>query len=195
MEPIRTVGSPEEIKALAHPLRRRILELMIDAPITTKQVADRIGEKPTKLYHHVETLESAGFLRLVRTQKKRGTVEKYYEAVAKRFVMDRQAVEVCSQSDAEQGELETIIATSLDETLGEIRGAMASGLIRADDDTGESVFIRSHLRMTPLQMTILLERLQEWIREVQGSHDADAELEYGLTVAFYPTKQQRRGET
>jgi len=50
------------------------------------------------------------------------------------------------------------------------------------------VFIRSHLRMTPLHMTMLIERLQEWIRDCQGSHDPDAELEYGLTVAFYPTK-------
>jgi len=189
MEPIRTVGSPQEIRALAHPLRRRILQLMIDAPITTKQVADRIGEKPTKLYHHVETLESVGFLRLVKTQKKRGTVEKYYEAVAQRFVMDRQAVEVCSHRDAEQEELETIISTSLDETLDEIRGAMANGLIRANDDSGDSVFIRSHLRLTPPQVAVLAERLQDWIRDVQGSHDANAELEYGLTVAFYPTKQ------
>ena len=153
--------------------------------------ADRIGEKPTKLYHHVETLEAAGFIRLVKTQKKRGTVEKYFEAVAERFVMDRQAVEVRSQSDGEQAELETIIATSLDETLDEIRGAMASGLIRAGDDTGESVFVRSHLRMTPMQMTMLIERLQEWIRDVQGGHDPDGELEYGLTVAFYPTKRSR----
>ena len=191
MEPTRTVETPDQIRALAHPLRQRILELMIDAPITTKQVADRIGEKPTKLYHHVETLEAAGFIRLVTTQKKRGTVEKYFEAVAERFVMDRQAVEVRSQSDGEQAELETIIATSLDETLDEIRGAMASGLIRAGDDTGESVFVRSHLRMTPMQMTMLIERLQEWIRDVQGGHDPDGELEYGLTVAFYPTKRSR----
>jgi len=188
MEPTRSVQTPDQIKALAHPLRQRILELMIEAPITTKQVADRIGEKPTKLYHHVDTLEAAGFIRLVKTQKKRGTVEKYYEAVAERFVMDRQAVEVSSRGDGEQAQLETIIATSLDETLDEIRGAMATGLIRADDESGESVFIRSHLRMTPLHMTMLIERLQEWIRDCQGSHDPDAELEYGLTVAFYPTK-------
>ena len=30
-----------------------------------------------------------------------------------------------------------------------------------DDESGESVFIRSHLRMTPLHMTMLIERLQE----------------------------------
>ena len=51
-----------QIKALANPLRQQILELMIEAPITTKQVADRLGEKPTKLYHHVDTLEAAGLI-------------------------------------------------------------------------------------------------------------------------------------
>lgn len=188
MESSRTVERSDQIKALANPLRQRILELMIEAPITTKQVADRLGEKPTKLYHHVDTLEAAGLIKLVKTKRKRGTVEKYFEAVAERFVMDRAAVEVRAVTDDEQGRLETIISSSLDETLSEIRESMGTGLIRADDDSGESVFVRSHLRMTPLQMSVLVERLQEWIRDCQGSHDPDAEMEYGLTVAFYPTK-------
>lgn len=188
MESSRTVERPDQIKALANPLRQHILELMIEAPITTKQVADRLGEKPTKLYHHVDTLEAAGLIKLVKTKRKRGTVEKYFEAVAERFVMDRAAVEVRAVTDDEQGRLETIISSSLDETLSEIRESMGTGLIRADDDSGESVFVRSHLRMTPLQMSVLVERLQEWIRDCQGSHDPDAEMEYGLTVAFYPTK-------
>lgn len=191
MEATHTIESAEQIKALAHPLRQRILELMTQAPITTKQVADRIGEKPTKLYHHVDTLHAAGLITLVETKKKRGTVEKYYEAVARRFVMDRQAVEVGVHGDGEHGELEGIIARSLDETLDEIRRSMAIGLIRSDDESGESVFIRSHLRMSPLQMTLLIEHLQDWIRECQGSHEPGGELEYGLTVAFYPTKISR----
>lgn len=191
MDSSRTVERPEQIKALANPLRQRILELMIEAPITTKQVADRLGEKPTKLYHHVDTLEAAGLIKLVKTRRKRGTVEKYFEAVAERFVMDRRAVEVRAVTDDEQGKLETIISSSLDETLSEIRESMTTGLIRADDDSGESVFIRSHLRMTPLQMSMLVERLQQWIRDCQSSHDPDAETEYGLTVAFYPTKVSR----
>ena len=188
MDPTYILQRPEQIKALAHPLRQRILELMIEAPITTKQVADRLGEKPTKLYHHVETLESAGLIRLVKTKRKRGTIEKYYEAVAQRFVMDREAVEVRLKADDGQGQLETIIAASLDETLHEIRQSMGAGLVRADEAADDSVFIRSHMRMTPVQMQHLVERLQDWIRECQGSHNPDAELEYGLTVAFYPTE-------
>ncbi len=177
-----------QIKALAHPLRQQILELMIEAPITTKQVADRLGEKPTKLYHHVDTLEVAGLIKLVKTRRKRGTIEKYYEAVAERFVIDRQAVEVRLATDDEPGNFESIISNSLDETLHEIRESMDTGLIRDDD---ESVFIRSHLQVTPQQVSTLVERLQEWIRDCQISQNSEAETQYGLTVAFYPTKISR----
>lgn len=188
MESIHVLDRPEQIKALASPLRQSILEAMIAAPITTKQVAVQLGEKPTKLYHHVDSLEKVGLVRLVRTQRKRGTTEKYFQAVAQRFVVDRSAIEVVPEAQNDEGQLEHVISTSLESTLAEIRDSVAGGLIRTDEDAGESVFIRSHLRASPQQVTQLIGRLQEWIRECQMSHDPDAGLEYGVTLAFYPTQ-------
>lgn len=72
-----------EMRALAHPLRLRVLEVFAEAPRTTKQVADLLGEPPTRLYHHVAALERAGLLRLTETRKNRGTTEKWYEAIAR----------------------------------------------------------------------------------------------------------------
>src|SRR3954465_12169178 len=72
-----------EMRALAHPLRLRIMELFAEAPRTTKQVADLLGQPPTRLYHHVAALERAGLITLRETRKNRGTVEKWYEAVAR----------------------------------------------------------------------------------------------------------------
>jgi DNA-binding transcriptional ArsR family regulator len=74
-----------EMRALAHPLRLRILEVFAEQPRTTKQVAAMLGEPPTRLYHHVAALERAGLLRLTETRKKRGTVERWYEAIARTF--------------------------------------------------------------------------------------------------------------
>jgi DNA-binding transcriptional ArsR family regulator len=62
----------------------RILGALIE-PHTTKQVAESLGEPATKLYHHVAALEKAGLVRLRETRPLRGTVEKYFEAVASRF--------------------------------------------------------------------------------------------------------------
>ncbi len=188
MESIHVLDTPAQIKALANPLRQSILEAMIAEPITTKQVSVQLREKPTKLYHHVNTLEKAGLIGLIRTQQKRGTTEKYFQAVARRFVVERAAIEVVPEVDDEEGQLERVISSSLESTLAEIRDSLADGLIRTDEDAEESVFIRSHLRASPAQMTQLIGRLQEWIRECQTSHDPNAGLEYGVTLAFYPTR-------
>ena len=72
--PIRSL---KQVKALAHPLRLRILEELAVAARTPKQVAEILGRKPTGLYHHVRVLEEARLVRQTEARRKRGTVEKY----------------------------------------------------------------------------------------------------------------------
>jgi DNA-binding transcriptional ArsR family regulator len=101
---VYTLSSLEQVKVLADPLRIRLLEAFCQER-TTKQVATLIGEKPTKLYHHVEALERVGLIRLSRKRQVRGTVEKYYMAVARLFRADNRLFEA---SDSESGERDTL---------------------------------------------------------------------------------------
>ena len=84
----RSVGAPPlgrsvaDLRALAHPLRLRMMELFAESPRTTKQVAELLGQPPTRLYHHVAALERAGLLVLKETRQNRGAVEKWYASVA-----------------------------------------------------------------------------------------------------------------
>ena len=71
------------MRALAHPLRLRIMELFAEQPRTTKEVASLLGQPPTRLYHHVAALERARLLRVTERRQKRGTVERWYEATAR----------------------------------------------------------------------------------------------------------------
>ena len=80
-EGLRADAALHRLRALAHPLRQRLLALFAHERMTTKQAALRLGETPTKLYHHVAALERAGLVVLRETRPNRGTVEKYYEAV------------------------------------------------------------------------------------------------------------------
>src|SRR5258706_13770453 len=75
----------QELRALAHPLRLKLIEHFAHGPRTTMQVAALIGEPPTRLYHHVNALERAGILHLKRTRQVRGTTEKYFEVAKRRF--------------------------------------------------------------------------------------------------------------
>src|SRR5262245_63367109 len=78
-----------DLRALAHPLRLRMMELFAESPKTTKQVAEMLGQPPTRLYHHVAALERAGLLVLRETRQIRGATEKWYEAAARQMAMKR----------------------------------------------------------------------------------------------------------
>ena len=88
METTFVIDTLEQFKALAHPLRQKIFERLAIKERTTKQVAQELGEKPTRLYHHVAALERAGLIRLMRTEPVRGATAKYYQAVARSLTVD-----------------------------------------------------------------------------------------------------------
>ena len=74
----------QEIKALAHPLRLRILRLCELDELTNKQLADRLGHDPGTVLYHVRQLLTAGFLEPaeVRTGTS-GALEKPYRSTGR----------------------------------------------------------------------------------------------------------------
>lgn len=80
------VETPEQLKALSDPFRQRLLE-QFTIGATVKEAATRLGEKQTKLYHHVDQLLAAGLIVVVREEKKRATIERTFRTVARRFAV------------------------------------------------------------------------------------------------------------
>ena len=59
----RTVSDPAALKALAHPLRLRILRhLGISGPATSTTLATALGENTGTLSYHLRRLERGGFV-------------------------------------------------------------------------------------------------------------------------------------
>src|SRR5688572_19297630 len=104
--PTRTEATPEEFKAMAHPLRLRILRLCLHEPLTNKEIADRLGADPATTLHHVRMLLGTGFLAVeeVRTGA-RGALEKPYRATGKSWVLS-----VTRPEDRAAGELAVLDA-------------------------------------------------------------------------------------
>lgn len=84
------VETPEQLKALAEPLRQSLLEQFC-APATIKQAAAKLGVPVTRLYHHVDQLLAAGLVRVAREEKRRAVSERFFQAVARRFVVSPSA--------------------------------------------------------------------------------------------------------
>lgn len=78
-----------EAKALAHPLRLRIMRLCTQTDLTNKQLADRLDQDPGTVLYHVRLLVEAGFLEpaAVRTGPS-GALEKPYRATGRSWWLD-----------------------------------------------------------------------------------------------------------
>lgn len=58
------IRKPEQIQALASPLRQSIIDaIATSGPLTITQLARVLDRKPSALYHHVTRLERVGLLR------------------------------------------------------------------------------------------------------------------------------------
>ena len=77
------LDSPEQLKALGHPLRLRALEMLGEDPgwtLTNRELAQKLGVDPGHLHFHVKMLLRAGLIE--RADGGQGR-EKPYRAVAK----------------------------------------------------------------------------------------------------------------
>lgn len=190
MEEVYVLKDLEQLKVLADPLRLRILEAFCQQPMTTKQAAQLLGEKRlTKLYHHVDALERVGLIKLVKTKKNRGTVEKYYQAVAGHFTVDRKLFAIRPKDEAIET-VQAMVAGALEATLAEIRQSIAGKLIKPEDERPAALVTRLHIRTTQAQIAKLQKKLQAWLKECRTADRKRGEVEYGLTVAFYPIKRE-----
>ncbi len=86
-----------QAKALANPLRRRMLTALRAAERSPFQLAKDLGEPPTKLYHHIRILVKAELIIPTRTEKKRGAKEQFYIARAQEFHLNPKGAGAAAQ--------------------------------------------------------------------------------------------------
>ena len=86
MQDTLVLDKPEQLKALGHPLRVRVLEMLGQEgewQLTNRELAQRLGVDPGHLHFHVRMLLKAGLIELA--QEEGHGREKPYRAVAKVF--------------------------------------------------------------------------------------------------------------
>ncbi len=81
--------SIEQVQAIAEPTRWRILDLLVQRPMTGAQLARALDIPRTRAHYHLKVLEKVGLIMLGSEQINQGMVEKYYHAIAKEFRTDK----------------------------------------------------------------------------------------------------------
>ena len=201
----RSAGAPPldhtvaDLRALAHPLRLRMMELFAESPKTTKQVADLLGQPPTRLYHHVAALERAGLLVLKETRQNRGAVEKWYGSVAGQLAP---IGGVRQKGPGARAARRAVAATVLEQARQEVL-AMPAGAKEA------ALLTRFVIVARPTEIPTIRQWLFETIQRMRTEFEVDdgsvtgAESAYerwAVTLAFAPAsgparrKAARRGQ-
>jgi DNA-binding transcriptional ArsR family regulator len=77
------VTSPEQFKALGHPMRHRLLFALGQQTATISQLAVSLETRKGNVAHHLKVLRDAGLVEVAGTRQVRGGTEQYYRRSAR----------------------------------------------------------------------------------------------------------------
>jgi DNA-binding transcriptional ArsR family regulator len=160
-------ATPAEAKAMANPLRLRILRLCLEEALTNKQIAAGVGRDPGTTLHHVRQLVATGFLVAEEVrQGPSGALEKPYRATGKTLALE------VTDADARAG----INLAMLDAFREELAGRPESVIIMC----------RLAVRLAPADAEELARRMDELVPEFVARDDPD-----GAPLAFFVALHRR----
>ena len=87
--PLHIIKDLEAAKSIADPFRLQIIEVLLSGPLTVKQIANKLGLAPSKLYYHVNTLEKHDLIQVVDTTIHGNIIEKHYWVTAYDYHLDK----------------------------------------------------------------------------------------------------------
>ncbi|WP_441251265.1 ArsR/SmtB family transcription factor [Kitasatospora sp. McL0602] len=151
--------SPEQFKALGHPVRHRMVNVLRQRPATLRQLATALGLVKGTAGYHVRVLREAGLVQLAETRQVRGGTEQYFALVSKGFKLHR---------DAAVGP-EFLVHAALSEML--------------PDRSGTETLLR-HLWLTPDEVQALTARVQVFATDPPPTDGSRGEA-YGLLISLY----------
>jgi predicted ArsR family transcriptional regulator len=165
----RRAATPQEARALANPIRLRIIRLCRERSLTNKELAIRLGRDPGTILHHVRMLVAAGFLAPDPERRgARGATERPYRSTGKSWTLD--------VGDDAPGMLAMLDAVR--EELGE--------------GTARDIRTMSRLavRLSPQGAERFDARLSALVEELAAADEPDGEA-FGFFVVLHRTREDR----
>jgi DNA-binding transcriptional ArsR family regulator len=165
---VTKIADVPALRALADPIRLRVLDLLGSGPRTVKELAGLLDVPRTRLHYHVNVLERHGLINVASTRVVNGATERTYEAAGRTFEVDRLSVPRAAAAGvaASLAGLLHTTAQELDDSLrSQRRTAVGTG----------------HVRLTQSQHLELVNRIQALIDEYEAAPADDGDA---TTIVF-----------
>jgi DNA-binding transcriptional ArsR family regulator len=183
----------ETLRAVSDPLRVQIVELLIAGNLTVKQVAEKLGLAPSKLYYHFATLEKLGLIEVAETHMVANMVEKTYQSSADVLSVDPALFQFSREGENEPFNM--AINSVIDATREDIIRSLQARQFQLEQGAQEQprrfIINRIVSRVPEARVGEFQERLVTLLQEFESENDTSARgaklQPYALTVAFYPS--------
>lgn len=160
-----TITSPDQYRALGHPLRHRLLFALGQHPATISQLAAALGSHKGSVAHHLKVLREAGLVAVTHTRQVRGGTEQYYQRTARRVEFPG------GEGTAQAGVM-----------LQAVADEMATA-------AAEPLLVLRNIRLTAGQARRLASTLGDLVGGLEDAGDGAAR--YGVLVGVYQPRQPR----
>jgi DNA-binding transcriptional ArsR family regulator len=185
MKAINDINDPRLVKALAHPLRVRILGVLQDRVASPSDLAEELKAPLGNVSYHVRILAQLGLLKLVKKRPRRGAIEHYYEA--------RSRVQV---SDRAWGQVPNIVKEAMiDATLDQVSSYVEQSARMGGFERAEAHLSRNPLRLDSQGWRELSKRVAELLADAHRieadsaerlkKNDHAGEIETGFVMMLF----------
>ena len=160
---------PAQVKAIGHPLRTMILQLLHERAATVTELAAAVERPKSTVAHHVDVLTRNGLLQVVRTRKVRAIEERFYGRTARMFHVAAEPSPAGEQMPGDFNDFEVAARESAK--------AFEQGRLWG--------FIR-HARISEDQASQFWDQMAELVDEFDRM-PRSGETMYGFAIGIYPT--------
>ena len=150
---------PRQLKALAHPLRNRILFALGPDGATVSQLATTLSTNKGNVAHHLAVLEGAGLVRRGPRRQVRGGTEQYFLRAARR------------------------VKTPRGGRAGHTAALLQAVAEEVDASPTEALLTLRRIRLTPAQAAALAQHLERVVEELPEAGPREAD--HGVLVSVF----------
>lgn len=86
---VKVITDPATVRLLVDPMRREMIRLLSNTPMTENELAEALGLSDPAVGHHLKILKDAGLINVVKKEaEEHGIVQKFYGTSALAYFID-----------------------------------------------------------------------------------------------------------
>jgi DNA-binding transcriptional ArsR family regulator len=193
MRDVCYIEEVDQAMALLKPIRLEIIR-RLDEPRTCDELAEVFEDSTQKIYYHVKALQEAGLVEKVADKRIRGTVEGYYQAIARSYWLAPSLVGKVGSLQQTRDQASLRILLQLAEDVIEDTARLGSKSAVGQSVASLSLSAQIHLADSA-QRAAFLQELQTTFQSLAMKYgiaeDADDSMNFRLVLMCYPKQESK----